>query len=325
MANTNLDSTSMTNKVISLIVAIIVFACVLIPVLDAIGSGDSGGGDTAYTNTGDYYYTSTAGKTFTVEKIDHVDTNDIALSTELRTNGQTTYTWDWSDEYEYVIYPLGFDENILFEYFGSTYAWASGEESDAIYRPTSIDNAEDHTQTYIWTITDGIVTYIVNNESVTAPFQLDYILTNEPSEYVVADSPVTVEYDTPLLFGINYDDAVGGAYNVICGNITPAIGNNNVELSLTYPDDCSASVSFTVSDLGDAMRISDISLAYSERGGQYTIPAKPIVPTVVEISGSGSDSDSGIVGTLIGIIPIFVALALVIGVVSMFYNPNRMN
>ena len=63
MANTNLDSTSMTSKVLSLIVAIVVFACVLVPVVGSMtnggGNGDSGSGGsgtTTYTNTGDYYY-----------------------------------------------------------------------------------------------------------------------------------------------------------------------------------------------------------------------------------------------------------------------------
>ena len=39
-------------------------------------------------------------------------------------------------------------------------------------------------------------------------------------------------------------------------------------------------------------------------------------------SGSGSGTNSGITGTLIGIIPVFVALGLILAIVGMFYNPK---
>lgn len=44
MADYSVDSKSMTSKVLSLIVAIVVFACVLVPVLDTVQNGNSGGG-----------------------------------------------------------------------------------------------------------------------------------------------------------------------------------------------------------------------------------------------------------------------------------------
>ena len=46
-------------KIVSLVVAVVVFACVLVPVVGSMANGGdsgSGSGTTTYTNTGDYYY-----------------------------------------------------------------------------------------------------------------------------------------------------------------------------------------------------------------------------------------------------------------------------
>lgn len=302
MANANFDSTSITSKAVSLVVAIVVFACVLIPVLNAMENGNSGGG------SGDES-----------EAINIKDMSDamaerlISLRDEGAEQGRHLYN------------------NVLVEGDGT-------EIYTPIYKPASEGSPYQYVSQWLASIPaeNGEINQYIDESG--NPSSADF-----------------VTEDGRFGYGAFYNWAVDSTdWNI--GTIT---FKNPYDWDGDYPtiEVSPASYAYAVfivpeQDIAEMKSIIDSSQNVSNEqlmndrlidwvdfeyngdtyyafymghgGARWTFPSTLHFPGSDGGSDSGNES-SGMVKTMISIIPVFVALGLIIAVVSMFYNPNRVD
>ena len=347
MANANFDSTSMTSKAISLVVAIVVFACVLIPVLNAMENGNSGGGSgdegrpQILTNSGEYTYASMDSNTHTM-RIQLVD-DDFILTVDGQQIDVGFGYVPWDNENPPTVTNTltlitgNIDDSPAFIFLDGTGAVIS---YDYEYVINLVENSD-----VTLTITGTGVTHDSEEFSMNVEC---YISTS--GDYVMAENPKVLEDTTIRLCSMGQTPKYSTEirvndgtilfegytenypiYNYI-GTLNTLSDMTNVDLNhddwVCTPQYESASgyyvlnsVDCTRTERLQGIETPDIDVTDTCSATLFLVPAEITVAS----SDSGSDSDGGIVGTLIGIIPVFVALGLIIAVVSMFYNPNRMD
>lgn len=326
MANANFDSTSITSKAVSLVVAIVVFACVLVPVVGSMtGGGDSGGDSTVtITNTGigfaktdrdDAVHTMIISKDTNDKMKVTVDGQDVAVP--------TIPDDDFTSESQ-VTLGIGHNNDMIVAYKWGTVSIGDSDTGDWTQEDVTI------------TFQNGIAYYDTDS------YEIDLYRSNI-ADYVYCTDHAKAPLDATVYVGhwdtFKYNGITGG---YIC--LYPDSGlMNEVVVDTTYcmgteygpmPSIAVAEVS-TTEHYYEVSEFSTEPFSYSVYDGTDYIDVEDAVyhPGVYvpatftyegENAGGNTDSDSGMVGTLIGIIPVFVALGLILAIVGMFYN-SKMN
>ena len=367
MANANFDSTSLTSKAISVVVAIVVFACVFVPVIGSMaGGGDGGGGTVTYTNVGDYYYKSATADseehTILIDNTQDSSNNEITLSTTVITvDGVEVYSnTEDADilQYRSPYVFFGWNEHGPIEYNESVmtlYYWQAGNR---LYMDGALDNHEEgdtFERTVIsFSISDGnIVGVDEEEESVPVIVPIEYFISSD-GEYVLADSPVVsvienmdigvmlARYTTSTTPGdwedwtalyilegwIESESITADVQNITSvGIYTTAEQTTVMDYSVILNSMSNGNIR-SIESIDVEVYLKDVLPRDEVESEDIFTNTQFIVPTTVTVPAEGGDSDSGhspMVKTLIGIIPVFVALGLILAIVGMFYNPNRMN
>ena len=335
--------------------AIVVFACVLVPVVGSMADGgDSGGrGAITYTNVGDYYYKSaTADSNEHVVNLEYTEIteNQRSFTTVIKIDGteiindtahsfadDVYYTFGWSDSSTYYISVV--DGGIRVIENGSS-------PSVGLYgtyiSETEIEGGYIARAQYI--ISNGVLSFTDgdgNNQS----YPIDYYIDKRNGEYVLAETPVVSAVDnTPIRIGMSIVTVHMSTpiTNYIYGlTDSESIINDSESISLSVGDTMDSTKtwqidsSISLQENGNIIILNSITCdavvnhptnmgTYLPYSGTAT-DTHFIVPVTVTVPAEGGDSDNSVVSTLIGIIPVFVALALILYIVSMFYNPNRMD
>lgn len=338
MANANFDSTAITNKAISLIVAIIVFACVLVPV---VGSMADGGGNPVIYNSGLNYTKADSGNhILNVEIVENefvvtVDEQIVDIGMEYDPNVQ-----DSDMVYPRVPLAFGYGEvNTGINsgtYFTILVLAQNGVLNYILFDGQYTEGSVNATNTI--TISNG-----VGNWGDNVSFAVEYYIVPE-GEYVMTtnakildDTEIMIAYPDPnLIIADSEEGEVDLGYPAIYGRGTIATLDSTVETNLTQMMstvgaliDYSVSHTLTTQDFYSIL--NNVSITFTAEGPgsdsnpmefTKTINADTfLVPKIIS-EGSGGDSGSGsdITSTLIQIIPVFVALGLILAIVGMFYN-----
>lgn len=345
MTDYSIDTKSMTSKAISLIVAIVVFACVLIPVLDAIVSGDSGSGEssnfTTYTNTGTPLALVDPNDSAEHTMIVEIVNDSVYITVDEGVPYNTEITTDVFNEGDKNLFLLMVSKSGKCIWIDDN-GWVSyheladrGDYFEPIYATIGslLDNPITLTyQNNICSFVDeNDESYSISIDLVFSPTKIDYVSTSEQS-LILADS--LIYWTNPAVFvseqqGVQY--WVNGSFAVSTFDMLE-YGATIIYNSIEYS--CQTELNLEITDNGEYYTFDGISMTIIQDVTE-TVPASIIengldyygnyyvaVPyqITVESSGSGSDSDNSVVSTLIGIIPIFVALGLTLAIVGMFYN-----
>ena len=349
-------------KVVSLVVAVVVFACVLVPVIGSMANGGdsgSGSGTTTYTNTGDYYYKE-------------MDSNDHTLRMTVVTEsmdspiGNLTVTYDgvsvltqhidMSSQEPMSLAPFligvwdngnGGDGLTAYLTFGVTegLSWVTPAPNGILtYHPIAITHQEEGGGVMtVWeefSIHEGVTNWVSQEVEGATRATVRYALA--PSgEYVLAQNP-KVDNDSEIFipeYPFSMDNDGGESVGLISfASVfnTDILTDDTQQIPMAVwgnigPSDTCTPVAHSTESNG-IRTISNITIDCSilipDREGEWTYTgtftiSKMIVPVTVEISSESDGGDSGnspMVNTLIGIIPVFVALGLILAIVGMFYT-----
>ena len=336
MANSSIDTKSMTSKVLSLIVAIVVFACVLVPVLDTVQNGNSGGGDV----------TALSNEQYVLSKMAYGEnpTFDITMEYSLKT----------LDEIEYmgqVVQLNAVEMSIIYAdaqtviYMPYSVMMGGSEPLPVILHIDNTTFDEPYLEeisirdSQLRIVSDGTQVNVYESETITYTFDIvsPCYYSDPNGEYGCYVNPevfALIAQDLEL-DGIDYTPTYPASLYITDGYtpyfVYPPVG----DLRLAYGD-CgqsniieshvkSCTPYYTVAD----GQISDVGWDYEidvPHGGESNIRTGTavghymILPNTIsgESGGSGgSDSgNSGITNTLIGLIPIFVVLGLLMFAVT---------
>lgn len=320
MSSTN-DATSLTSRVITLIVAVVVVSLVMMPIINSLtDTGDSGGESTVtITNTGigfaktdrdDAVHTmiiseDTNGKMKvtvdgqdvavpTIPDDDFTSESEVTLGVGPNNNTITAYSWgtvsintndvgDWQQEDVTIAFQNG---RATGEYQESTYSY----EID-LYRSNIADYVycTDHAKAPL----DATV-YVghwdaLKYDGITGGYVCLYPDSGLMNEVVV---------DTTYCWGTEYGPMPG----IEVAEVSTTEHYYEVSEFYTYK------FGFSVYDGTDYIDVNDVVY----HPGVY-VPATFTYEG--ENAGGNTDSDSGITGTLIGIIPIFVILGILVSLV----------
>lgn len=302
MADYSIDTKSMTSKAISLVVAIVVFACVLIPVLNAMENGNSGGG------SGDES-----------EAINIKDMSDamaerlISLRDESAEQGRKLYN------------------NALVEGDGT-------EIYTSIYKPASEGSPYQYVSEWLASIPaeNGEINQYIDESG--NPSSTDFVTEDGRFGYSgyynwAVDSTDwnigTITFKNPYDWDGDYSSIeISSASYSYAVFIVPE--QDIAEMKSIIDPSQSVSneqlMNDRLTDWVDFEYNGDTYYAFymGHNGARWYFPSTLHFPGSDGGSDPGNES-SGMVKTMISIIPVFVALGLILAIVSMFYNPNRMD
>lgn len=379
MANANFDSTSITSKAISLVVAIVVFACVLVPITSSMtNSGGSDSGEDAevlYTNAGTWYYdkfSNDAQITYSFKS----DGDGIAQRSNLvkindgewQEAGDIVWTgedrWELHSTFPVFTFKTSDGKYGIEGLVGMPVSAIEGDPTPlrvslCWYRAIQGNN-EPVTICMMgrysgWdaiasvSLSNGTVTYNFPSGQSFQPINGEYelYLTGETSgDYTwVTNGSATVIADTQFYVSGNFGKAeivvddpynkVSFSHNVLLngkGTVSTLLNQSDISVygatgtigALEYLEEINPTLSTSPAESGDGLVLGDYTV--SEENDWDTPIRSFIVPTEITAGGDdGDDSDSGsgnspMVNTIIGIIPVFVVLGLILAIVGMFYN-----
>ena len=232
MESNDISATFSTNRIIAFLVAFIMVVVVAIPVVNALTNEQDGGdgGLVTYTNTGDYYYKSTANDNtiHTVhlscewENLTETTGRDIyTLTLDDSVIFSYTHTWDDDNPTDSIplIMPIGWDSESIFvvslpeigdyafcEMNGFTtftpdikvISTEDSDDSGVVVIPT--EDSDSGVEECSFTVQNGVITYINNNdETVTSEYHMDYLYSTDNSgEYVLADTPFKTDNNSMM-------------------------------------------------------------------------------------------------------------------------------
>lgn len=294
-----------TNKIVSILIAVIVAACVLIPICNEFGNN---GGDSPSPLASEVW------------KNPGSPMSEIDLS-----DHSNTYTFSIDDGYEdgtvlIIAYNVGDDMDLfpdlvgVYYYNGGFYLYEEdAEPSDSL--EVKWDSEDDR-----WHIKRGnrgnsfdnpkIFTYDENGE-----YWGTMCWTDPDYEGIIpsiSDIRLTQESDYEIIVNIEY--AMVEEYIV------------NGE-SVRYIDDYAIeSPQIQINNMGEIIISGDMTIDIDGEiefipNSELMCRVGGIIPKTVEIGGS--DSDSGITGTLITLIPVFVVLGILGSVAYMIFGRNE--
>ena len=366
------DATSLTSRVIALIVAVVVVALVMMPIINSLtdtGGSDSGeDAEVLYTNAGTWYYdkfSNDAQITYSFKS----DGDEIAPRSNLVkiNDGEWQEAGDivWTDEDSWELhstFPVFTFKTSDGKYGieGLVGMPVSAIEGDPTALRVSLcwyraiqGNNEPVTISMIrsgWnaiasvSLSNGTVTYNFPSGESFQPIDGEYelYLTGKTSgDYTwVTNGSATVIADTQFYVSGNFgkveivvDDPynkVSFSHNVLLngkGTVSTLLNQSDISVygatgtigALEYLEEINPTLSTSPAESGEGLVLGDYTVSEDE---DWDTPIRSfIVPTEITAGGDdgGSDSgsgNSGIVSTLIGLIPIFVVLGLLMFAVT---------
>lgn len=375
------EATSLTSRVIALIVAVVVVALVMMPIINSLtdtGGSDSGeDAEVLYTNTGTWYYdkfSNDAQITYSFKsdgneegdwrsnlvKINDgewQETGDIAWPTD-------EFTWELHSTFPVFTFKTSDGKYGIEGLVAMPVSAIEGDPSVLMasmcwYRaiqgnnePVTICMMGSHAG---WSaiasvsLSNGTVTYNFPSGESFQPINGEYelYLTGETSgDYTwVTNGSATVIADTQFyvsgIFGtasIVVDDPynkISLSHNVLLngkGTVSTLLNQSNISVygvmgtiggaqPLEYLEEINPALSTSPAESGEGLVLGDYTVSEEE---DWDTPFRSfIVPTEITAGGGdgGSDSgsgsgNSGITNTLIGLIPIFVVLGLLMFAVT---------
>lgn len=381
MANDNFDSTPITSKAVSLVVAIVVFACVLVPVCEAMSNtgGGEGGGGTEVLNDYQAMYAEMGfdispyksyqiyfkDSTPTLPQSYHYDLESIrALADSLPASNGVEYTvpifecrcyFDdglyipfslnyWDELYYNMFFPDAFgegqdytpgepvtDDNIVVMEFtlNTDYTFESRYQTTKDAEPYVTTGTAEYVNVISVEESGYVPEYVYSYDEDTDAEETEYMKFTIGGKFVLIDTPTYVSGGQTLVpSSLLYYEGMITEDMLSNGTITLELSNELVEgvYTIPYVETSVAGVYTFSDDTYNNRSVEYVSGSYEWDSDLY---GNIFVPTTIS-TGSGtstgsnvSGSGNGTVNTLVGVIPVFVALALILYIVSMFYNPNR--
>lgn len=236
---------------------------------------------------------------------------------------------------------------VLFEpgYNEESEDWVPMSFGDQILLPTTSAGTSTEVHGRVWVDWNNLTLQL--SYSPTEPSRPNigcFITTAESATHVYSENPIVSSTEETMfcLYGnspliISLEE---GSVEFVDGIYSTKKAVDSPDIALAVPSEYygyivneSQSVETNVesatiksTNLGDGAYHVD-GIAVSGGGLQYNLPAKAIVPVTIEGSGSGGGSsggsDLGVAGTIIGIIPVFVILAILMGAVGLFYQNRK--
>lgn len=342
---------SITSRIITLIIAIIVVGMVLVPVLNSMTDPEEEYSEpVTYTNVGQSYKDVSEGShTLLVEVVEgeviiHSDnevihtgliySNDAPEDLEESLATETMLVAFWWAEYEGNIY----GEQFRIDRYGNTYNFMT---NDGSYSPS------DYLMGYEMEFADGYFTATDNPYPVIYPHFIseegDYVCTQTPkiledSEIFVADLPyLTTDYNyLPSGDTEHYVECL----DAFCGYGTVSTLSSNIQFGVLEESESATDSSITINTDAESGYIVlndiDFNISYDYHDDDmdsdvhvdyFTTVHNFIVPKSITVNGNGEPTaNEGIVNTLLSIIPVFVILGIFVGlVVPIVSNRYKMN
>lgn len=315
-----MEQNVLLTKMIGIVVAVIVAAVVLVPICNSLteGDGDNGGGggapDVVYENPAsvfNYGYYNNTGQ---------IEDFEITFSI-----GQQGFTIN-GEEFVFDLETMRMS-NILVPIFASSSVIVTNLEGFG----TMVLDSDSNTINIVTAGTegtlicqDGVVTVTMNASPDPYSFQVD-----EPCYYYKEDGDYGVYTAESIAEGLYADADIGiipyGIFRT--SNIRIMVANNlyhdygggdgRAMYELTESDGKITNISWEI--MGVTHDLTEVIAPESESG------IVAFFPHSIGESGGGSSggSDLGTAGTIIGIIPVFVILAILMGAVGLFYQNRK--
>ena len=327
----NINTNTMVGKVVAVCIALLFIVVLAFPIANSLGNmgkeDDGGGtGPITYTNTGDYYYKSTANDNtvHTVQLFEEWEnltetsgTDTISLIIDDSMIYSVTSTWDddTSTDSLPVIIPIGLGSEDIFAVSPAEFLFyeinsmniltpdikviSSDDESSSLQTPTYPNSGSEECS---FTVQNGVITYINNNdETVTSEYHMDYLYSTDNSgEYVLADTPFKTDRNSMIYVcdvGILDDSEHDMSWPaLIYGSVnTSILTSSPVSVPLQFYGG-EGTIQTAVTSTNDNGMItvskieSEITMTIPDREGTYyvtdTVSLKAIVPTTVTIDPS---------------------------------------
>ena len=372
--------TIMPEKVITTLVAVIIFACVLVPICEAMSDTGGGGGGAEVLNDYQSMYAELGfdispyksqqiyirDTTPTLPQSYHYDLESIrALADSLPANNGIEYSvpifeckcyFDdglytpfrleyWSELEYYMFIPDAFGEGqdytpsgpvtdediVLMEFTINTdYTFELRYQTTTDAEPYVITGTAEYVCVISEEESGYVPAYISSYDEDTDVEEVEYMKFAIGSKFVLVDNPTYVsggQIRVPYSL-LYYEGEI--TENILSNGIfTLELSNELVEGVYTIPyveTDVAGIYTFNDDILYNNETVEYVSGSYewdSTMYGYIFVSTNVDTGSGTSTGSNASGSGNGTVNTLIGIIPVFVALALIIYIVSMFYTPNR--
>ena len=323
---------------IGIIVAVVVVAVVLVPICNSIA--DNSGGS---VNTGEYYY-DIPDETYLIWI--EGDADDKTITMEIRPMSMSmtqeiniTKSWTFNLPF-YTYLPIAVDDSGQMEvWIQIVYLYEGDMYLCMIMNGVSTNvNLQDSDAGGFVVTADGVESFIYahNNMEYYQYKSGEYYVINDRSdgEYVCAKNPKVLEDTDIIVMGgqvvgkEQYE--VGGTWYIVSTEyyyIGSASGLSDGMEQHFYGDESEYTSTITsfITDLGDGvLKLGPISYTLEKPGDvndvSYESPIDFYAVVPMDIEGIGSDGGGSIIGTIVKVIPIFVILGILIGMVAMYYQ-----
>lgn len=339
---------NLTSRIVTLIIAIVLVALVMVPILNSLSDSSSDDSSQTITNTGTYFASTADDTAYTIsfthkerdtggsqpECVDILAVNGNTIRTDTYTSPDTGFVPDivvgWNESGFVRIIPNATLMGFISPSTSETVEAQLNETEEGGYTISEL----------VVSVQNGTLSYLDwDNTECTLSEHLDYIVSNT-GDYVLANNPIKVSADAEVLvYGYGIPSPPTTHYSVM-GRFSSSVFStegavtieNDIQLEKgRYTDpSCICTVNFNKSGTVTTITSMDIAVSYTDRystaiSGTIDNPSI-FVPTsfVVEGSGEGSPGLDPVVVTILGIIPIFVILGILVSLVLPMVT-NRLN
>lgn len=350
-----MNTDSFLPKIIGILVAIVVFSLVLVPIVNSAGQSGGDSSPITYTNTGDFYYKSATAdnsvhtfeyihKEYMINEEDwewiesyEIDGVEVLrYSPDMSELNIPRFFIGWSDTAQYWIDP---GNSVICKEPGSINNALNIELTDLVETDTSYEF------TYSLSIQNGTMSYVDMNTHQTQTVPIKYYLSSEEQgDYVLSETPIVAKNTDIYIAKEGYapetNNQGGEAYYTIGGKINSSeliqdtVTVQGVEyygMGRSYQEgtlycEMNSIEGNNILTLSSMEVTGYITLRYDDtyHTSHYFEFTESIiqflVPTTVTVEGSADENDTNFAYELLKIVPIFVALGILLGIVGMFYT-----
>lgn len=314
-----ISSSKLTQAIIGIIVAVMVLGIVLVPVLSQATETEK-----TFENTGYYYMDKIASNdadAYTI-KWDATDAGTLIV------NGKDIHVGDWGTTYGMTLTIFATETDIFrvgpapgvqtlswIQLRGSTINYAQASSSfDATIQEGNISvqlDAEPTPRTLTYT-----EAYMISAD------KSDYVMKKmNESVYMLPDSPIFSMGYSVISNGSGNDNVVLSVSGTIEGVEVDVIRSSGVN-PITFSD---FNISTTpVSNYVDLVKFDKITFVATDNGADTDMTYSYVV-VPAEITAELTEHPTPMMITLINIIPVFVVLAIILGVCGLFYYRKNEN
>ena len=316
-----MDTKNILSVIITLVIGVILTVGVLIPVI-ADNSG-SGGNESAYTNTGEFYYkTPVEGETHTLKGVKN------GFELQILYDDEVLHTLTLGEE-AWSLPMLSFIYDDHTYVMGYTYApYVDGTALDDfidIFIYDLTENSSDYYQFNVeFTIQGNDVNYGPDHHGI-CRFYL------APSgEYTYAESPI-IENDTEYIISDTYGEFDLENYWHRYANFTGSGVGTEISGITAFPSEWSnnnwcaiESIQYTLDSetVEQGIKLNKVEIEATWEDSESTVTnyelTKFIVPVQIGSSGSSSGGMSPTLTSMLSVIPLIVVVGLIVGTVGFF-------